>query len=81
MVEFAKHIADFVAKSGKKHVVVLSSLDFGRWRNIDLSRYVIPFSFPAVMCQALLINQNISLSKLERLALLCEGFDHITLQY
>lgn len=36
-VEFAKNLADFAAASGKKHVVVLSSLDFGRWRNIDMS--------------------------------------------
>jgi proteasome assembly chaperone 2 len=39
MVEFAKNLADFAAASGKKHVIVLSSLDFGRWRNIDMSRY------------------------------------------
>jgi hypothetical protein len=39
MVEFAKNLADFAAASGKKHVVVLSSLDFGRLRNIDMSRY------------------------------------------
>ncbi|KAB1207207.1 Proteasome assembly chaperone 2 [Morella rubra] len=37
MVEFAKNLADFAAASGKKHVVVLSGLDFGRWRNIDMS--------------------------------------------
>ncbi|XP_062178103.1 uncharacterized protein LOC133882889 [Alnus glutinosa] len=37
MVEFAKNLADFAAASGKKHVVVLSSLDFGRLRNIDMS--------------------------------------------
>ncbi|KAJ8747646.1 hypothetical protein K2173_012822 [Erythroxylum novogranatense] len=37
MVDFAKNIADFAAASGKKHVVVLSSLDFGRWQNIDMS--------------------------------------------
>ncbi|CAL5384371.1 unnamed protein product [Camellia sinensis] len=39
MVEFAKNVADFVAASGKKHIVVLSSLDFGRWQTIDMSRY------------------------------------------
>lgn len=37
MVEFAKNLADFAAASGKKHIVVLSSLDFGRWRTIDTS--------------------------------------------
>ncbi|KAI8019134.1 DExH-box ATP-dependent RNA helicase DExH1 [Camellia lanceoleosa] len=39
MVEFAKNVADFAAASGKKHIVVLSSLDFGRWQTIDMSRY------------------------------------------
>ncbi|KAK4562890.1 hypothetical protein RGQ29_005396 [Quercus rubra] len=29
MVEFAKNLADFAAATGKKHAVVLSSLDFG----------------------------------------------------
>ncbi|XAR72854.1 hypothetical protein NMG60_11019632 [Bertholletia excelsa] len=37
MVEFAKNIADFAASSGKKHIVLLSSLDFGRWQTIDMS--------------------------------------------
>ncbi|THG13419.1 hypothetical protein TEA_000786 [Camellia sinensis var. sinensis] len=37
MVEFAKNVADFAADSGKKHIVVLSSLDFGRWQTIDMS--------------------------------------------
>ncbi|KAG2705547.1 hypothetical protein I3760_05G059800 [Carya illinoinensis] len=37
MVEFAKNLADFAAASGKKDVLVLSSLDFARWRNIDMS--------------------------------------------
>ncbi|KAF5751135.1 proteasome assembly chaperone 2 [Tripterygium wilfordii] len=37
MVEFAKNLADFAAANGKEHVVVLSSLDFGRWRHIDMS--------------------------------------------
>lgn len=37
MVEFAKNVADFAAASGKKHIVVLSSLDFGRWQTIDMS--------------------------------------------
>ena len=39
MVEFAKNLADFAAATGKKHAVVLSSLDFGRCQNIDMSRY------------------------------------------
>jgi hypothetical protein len=39
MVEFAKNLADFAAATGKKHAVVLSGLDFGRCRNIDMSRY------------------------------------------
>ncbi|GFY95661.1 clast3-like protein [Actinidia rufa] len=37
MVEFAKNMADFAAASRKKHIVVLSSLDFGRWQTIDMS--------------------------------------------
>ncbi|XP_057783007.1 uncharacterized protein LOC131000885 isoform X2 [Salvia miltiorrhiza] len=37
MVAYAKNIANFAAANGKKHVVILSSLDFGRWRNIDMS--------------------------------------------
>lgn len=37
MVEFAKNLADFAAACGKKHVVVLSSLDFGRWQTVDMS--------------------------------------------
>ncbi|ONH91369.1 hypothetical protein PRUPE_8G110200 [Prunus persica] len=37
MIEFAKKLADYVAASGKKHVVVLSSLDFGRWQRVDMS--------------------------------------------
>ncbi|XP_004300040.1 PREDICTED: proteasome assembly chaperone 2 [Fragaria vesca subsp. vesca] len=37
MIEFAKNLADYVAASGKKHVIVLSSLDFGRWQRIDMS--------------------------------------------
>lgn len=38
MVEYAKNLAEFAATTGKKHVVVLSSLDFGRWQTIDMSR-------------------------------------------
>jgi proteasome assembly chaperone 2 len=37
MIEFAKNLANFAATSGKKHVVLLSGLDFGRWQKIDLS--------------------------------------------
>ncbi|KAK2978371.1 hypothetical protein RJ640_016473 [Escallonia rubra] len=37
MVEFAMSLADFAAASGKKHIVVLSSLDFVRWQMIDMS--------------------------------------------
>ncbi|XP_074338037.1 uncharacterized protein LOC141675226 [Apium graveolens] len=37
MLEYAKNLADFAAANGKKHVVVLSSLDFGRWQTIDMS--------------------------------------------
>lgn len=39
MIEFAKNVADFATASGKKHIVLLSSLDFGRWQTIDMSRY------------------------------------------
>lgn len=39
MVEYAKNLADFAAASRKKHVVVLSGLDFGRLQRIDMSRY------------------------------------------
>lgn len=35
MIEFAKNIADFAATSGKKHIIVLSSLDSGRRQKID----------------------------------------------
>ncbi|KAK6916505.1 Proteasome assembly chaperone 2 [Dillenia turbinata] len=37
MIEFAKNFADFVAARGKKHVIVLSSLDFSRWQKVDMS--------------------------------------------
>ncbi|CAN8258831.1 unnamed protein product [Cochlearia groenlandica] len=37
MIKFAENIADFAASSGKKHVVVLSSLDFQRLHNMDVS--------------------------------------------
>ncbi|KAG4967107.1 hypothetical protein JHK84_033158 [Glycine max] len=38
MIEFAKNMADFLAGSGKKHIIVLSSLDFGKWQKVDMSR-------------------------------------------
>ncbi|XP_071717482.1 uncharacterized protein [Rutidosis leptorrhynchoides] len=37
MVEFAKNLADFAVASGKKDIIILSSLDFGRWQTIDMS--------------------------------------------
>ncbi|CAA0830913.1 clast3-related [Striga hermonthica] len=37
MMEYAKNMANFAAENGKKHVIVLSSLDFGRWKNINMS--------------------------------------------
>ncbi|KAI4318377.1 hypothetical protein MLD38_032091 [Melastoma candidum] len=37
MIEFAKNLAEFAASSGKKDVVILSGLDFGRWQRIDTS--------------------------------------------
>ncbi|XP_047341775.1 proteasome assembly chaperone 2 [Impatiens glandulifera] len=37
MVEFSKNLADFAVATGKKHVVVLSSLDFVRWQKVDMS--------------------------------------------
>ncbi|GLT96972.1 hypothetical protein SLE2022_145610 [Rubroshorea leprosula] len=37
LVDFAKHLANFASTTGKKHVVLLSSLDFGRWQKIDMS--------------------------------------------
>lgn len=40
MIEYAKNLADFAVASGKKHVVVLSGLDFGRLQRIDMSRYI-----------------------------------------
>ncbi|XP_059438189.1 uncharacterized protein LOC132171010 [Corylus avellana] len=58
MVEFAKNLADFAAASGKKHVIVLSSLDFGRWRNIDMSRYrsiiMLLVTFRCLLCTKLI---------------------------
>lgn len=37
MVQFAKNLADFAVTAGMKHVIVLSSLDFGRWKKVDMS--------------------------------------------
>ncbi|KAL5562542.1 hypothetical protein UlMin_032289 [Ulmus minor] len=37
MIDYAKTLANFAVASGKKHVVLLSSLDFGRWQRIDMS--------------------------------------------
>ncbi|WCJ33826.1 Proteasome assembly chaperone 2 [Euphorbia peplus] len=37
MVEFAKNLANFAVATGKKHVIVLSALDFGRLQRIDTS--------------------------------------------
>eukprot|EP00268_Persea_americana_P005068 TRINITY_DN1169_c0_g2_i1.p1 TRINITY_DN1169_c0_g2~~TRINITY_DN1169_c0_g2_i1.p1 ORF type:complete len:281 (+),score=72.81 TRINITY_DN1169_c0_g2_i1:352-1194(+) len=37
MLEFAKNLADFAAAAGKKHVIVLSSLDSGKQQRIELS--------------------------------------------
>jgi proteasome assembly chaperone 2 len=38
MIKFAENIANFAASSGKKHIIVLSSLDFQRLHNLDMSR-------------------------------------------
>ncbi|KZV52642.1 Clast3-related [Dorcoceras hygrometricum] len=38
MIEYAKNLASFSAASGKKHVIILSSLDFGKWKSVDMSR-------------------------------------------
>lgn len=37
VLPYAKNMANFAAANGKKHVILLSSLDFGRWKNIDMS--------------------------------------------
>ncbi|KAJ6806563.1 proteasome assembly chaperone 2 [Iris pallida] len=37
MVDFAKNLAHFVLSAGKRHVVILSSLDSGKRKNIDES--------------------------------------------
>ncbi|XP_043709964.1 proteasome assembly chaperone 2 [Telopea speciosissima] len=36
MVEFAKNLANFAASTGKKHVIVLSSLDSGKRQKLDM---------------------------------------------
>lgn len=40
MVSFAKNVANFISSIGKDHVVILSSLDSGKRRVIDASRYL-----------------------------------------
>lgn len=40
MIEFAKHLADFAATNGRKHIIVLSSLDSGRSQKVDVSRCI-----------------------------------------
>ncbi|WVZ01931.1 hypothetical protein V8G54_022737 [Vigna mungo] len=45
MVQFAKNMADFLAGSGKKHIIVLSSLDFGKWQKVDMSSILNPTWF------------------------------------
>ncbi|GAB2224837.1 hypothetical protein Drorol1_Dr00005614 [Drosera rotundifolia] len=37
MIQFAENLADFAVATGKTHVIVLSSLDFGRWKRVDMS--------------------------------------------
>lgn len=37
MIEYARNLASFAASNEKKHVIVLSSLDFGRWKSVDMS--------------------------------------------
>ncbi|CAI9104425.1 OLC1v1003093C1 [Oldenlandia corymbosa var. corymbosa] len=37
MIDFAKNLAKFAAANQKKHVIILSSLDFMQWKNIDMS--------------------------------------------
>lgn len=39
MVEFARNFSKFISSIGKKHVVILSSIDSGRRRMLDASRY------------------------------------------
>ncbi|XP_042494227.1 proteasome assembly chaperone 2-like [Macadamia integrifolia] len=36
MVEFAKNLANFAASTGKKHVIILSSLDSGKRQKLDM---------------------------------------------
>lgn len=43
MVQYAQNLADFAVAAGMKHVILLSSLDFGRWQKVDMSRYLIIF--------------------------------------
>lgn len=55
MVEFAKNMADFIAGIGKKHIIVLSSLDFGKWQKVDMSRFI-TFPVPTAMEQMKIVN-------------------------
>lgn len=56
MLEFAKNLADFAVASGKKHIIVLSSLDFGRWQTVDMSRFISPDNYSlSLSCANLLM--------------------------
>lgn len=37
MIQFARNLANFAAANRIQHIVLLSSLDFGRWQSIDMS--------------------------------------------
>ncbi|XP_073144729.1 uncharacterized protein [Henckelia pumila] len=37
VIEYAKNLSRFAASNGKKQVIILFSLDFGRWKSIDMS--------------------------------------------
>ncbi|XP_021738530.1 proteasome assembly chaperone 2-like [Chenopodium quinoa] len=37
MVQFAQNLAEIAVAAGMNHVIVLSSLDFGRWKKVDMS--------------------------------------------
>ena len=50
MLDFAKNLSEFVASSKKKHVVLLSSLDFGKWQRVDMSRYTLLMLLYFVLC-------------------------------
>ncbi|KAK8941050.1 hypothetical protein KSP39_PZI010751 [Platanthera zijinensis] len=40
MVEFAKNIANFISATGKKHIVILSSLDSGKRNQINAANFM-----------------------------------------